>query len=112
MRIIDALKAGFGFECEKPEKVKFESGLKKENGININGLVVYTPKNITDINQVIDAVAKVQAVIINFSAIKKSERLRINDYLLGALYVLNAEIVCLQNELYVVMPKGANLTTI
>lgn len=76
------------------------------------GIVVFAPKNITELNKIIDCVAKGQTIIINFSNIKNSQFNKLADYLCGALYALKADIQCLQDALYVVTPQNIKLSTI
>ena len=78
----------------------------------MSSLVVYAPKNLSELNKVIDCVACGQAVIINFAGIKKQDFQSIVDYLSGALYTLKAKISRLQNQLYVIMPKSIKLATL
>ena len=78
----------------------------------MSSLVVYAPKNLSELNKVIDCVLGGQAVIINFENIKKSEFQNMADYLSGALYTMRAKISRLQNQLYVIMPKSIKLATL
>ena len=77
-----------------------------------NGIVVYAPKNITELNKVIDCIAKGQTIIINMGNIKSAEYNKVADYLCGALYALNAEINCLQNSLYIITSKNMSISTL
>lgn len=92
--------------------VNVSDEIKKYDGVNMSSLVVYAPKNITELNKAIDCVSGGQPVIINFGAIKKAEYQSVVDYLSGALYSLRAKISRLQNELYVIMPKSVKLATL
>ena len=83
-----------------------------QNSANTNGLVVYAPKNIPELNKVIDCIASGQTIIINMGNIKSAEYNKVADYLCGALYALNADINCLQNSLYIITPKNVKISTI
>ena len=83
-----------------------------QNNTDTNGLVVYAPKNIPELNKVIDCIAKGQTIIINMGNIKSAEYNKVADYLCGALYALSADINCLQNSLYIITPKNVKLSTL
>ena len=112
MGLLKTILQNFTKEKDKSFEVKINEEVKKYDGINMSSLVVYAPKNITELNKVIDCVAGGQAVIINFDNIKKAEYQNMADYLSGALYSLRAKISRLQNQLYVIMPKSIKLATL
>ena len=101
-----------GFAQKKNNNVEVADSLAKYDGINMSSLIVYAPKNLEELNKVIDCVASGQPVIINFGNIKKTEYQNMADYLSGALYTLRAKISRLQNQLYVIMPKSIKLATL
>ena len=112
MGLLKTIISGFIKDKEQLQEVKIDDAIKKYDGVNMNSLVVYAPKNILELNKVIDCVACGQAVIINFASIKKIEYQSFADYLSGALYTLRAKISRLQNQLYVIMPKSIKLATL
>ena len=71
MGLLKTLIESFTKEKDKSLQVNVSDDVKKYDGINMSSLVVYAPKNITELNKVIDCVAGGQAVIINFANIKK-----------------------------------------
>ena len=112
MSLIKSIVSKFVKEKNIEQSVSVNQDIKKYDGINMSSLVVYAPKNIQELNKVIDCVAGGQSVIINFGSIKKVEYQSTVDYLSGALYSLRAKITRLQNELYVIMPKSVKLATL
>ena len=112
MGLIKTIISNYIKDKQTESEVNVSNNISKYDGINMSSLVVYAPKNILELNKVIDCVASGQAVIINFASIKKSEFQSIVDYLSGALYTLRAKISRLQNQLYVIMPKTVKLATL
>src|SRR5574344_1638313 len=105
MSLLRTLLNTFNKEQTSDKQIKVAEQIQKYDGVNLNSLVVFAPKNIEELNRVIDCVAGGQPVIINFGSIKKNEMQSTSDYLSGALYAVRAKINCLQNQLYVIMPK-------
>lgn len=99
------------FSANKNKK-QTQVEVNKNIGQSGDGLVVYAPKNIPELNKVIDCIARGQTIIINIDNIKQTNYNKIVDYLCGALYALNADINCLQNSLYIITPKNVKLSTL
>ncbi len=112
MGLIKTIVNNFVKQKEIESEVSVDENIKKYDGINMSSLVVYAPKNLIELNKVIDCVAGGQSVIINFASIKKAEYQTVVDYLSGALYAIKAKISRLENQLYVIMPKSVKLATL
>ena len=112
MGLLKTIVNNFVKQNQVDTEVKVDESINKYDGINMSSLVVYAPKNIAELNKVIDCVAGGQSVIINFAGIKKVEYQTIVDYLSGALYAIRAKISRLENQLYVIMPKSVKLATL
>ena len=112
MGLIKTIVNNFVKQKEIEKEVIVDKSINKYDGINMSSLVVYAPKNLIELNKVIDCVAGGQSVIINFASIKKNEFQTIVDYLSGALYAIKAKISRLENQLYVIMPKSVKLATL
>lgn len=112
MSLIKSIISNFSKKEVRQTKVSVNENIKKYDGINMSSLVVYAPKNIEELNKVIDCVAGGQSVIINFASIKRYEYQNVVDYLSGALYAIRAKISRLENQLYVIMPKSVKLATL
>lgn len=112
MGLLKSVINSFVKKKQVESEVEISSDIKKYDGINMSSLIVYAPKNIEELNKVIDCVAGGQSVIINFGSIKKAEYQTIVDYLSGALYAIRAKISRLENQLYVIMPKSVKLATL
>ncbi|MGN1221970.1 MAG: cell division protein SepF [Christensenellales bacterium] len=111
MKFLDNLLSGFINKNNIKSSVEVNKTIE-QNANDINGLIVYAPKNIAELNKVIDCIARGQTIIINMGNIKSAEYNKVADYLCGALYALNAEINCLQNSLYIITPKNVKISTI
>ena len=112
MSILKSIISAFVKDKQQKTEIEINDDVKKYDGINMSSLVVYAPKNLTELNKVIDCVLGGQAVIINFGNIKRAEYQNMVDYLSGALYTMRAKISRLQNQLYVIMPKSIKLATL
>lgn|SRR5574344_2127293 len=109
MGILSALIDKFS----KKEQLNKNIDVSIKNGIaSGNDIVVYAPKTIMELNNVIDCAKNGQAVIVNFASIKKNEYLSAIDYLSGALYAIGANISRLQDELFIITPTKVALATI
>ncbi|MGN1213132.1 MAG: cell division protein SepF [Christensenellales bacterium] len=111
MKFLDNLLSGFINKNNIKSSVEVNKTIE-QNANDINGLIVYAPKNIAELNKVIDCIARGQTIIINMGNIKSAEYNKVADYLCGALYALNAEINCLQSSLYIITPKNVKISTI
>ena len=89
--------------------VDVSDNIAKYDEINLNSLVVYAPKSLQELNKVIDCVAKEQAVIINFGAIKKKDYQTYANYLSGAVYAIKANVFQLESQLFVIAPKSLKI---
>ena len=112
MGLLKTIVNSFVKKKELETEVNVDKSIKQYDGINMSSLVVYAPKNILELNKVIDCVAGGQSVIINFASIKKNQFQTVVDYLSGALYAIRAKISRLENQLYVIMPKSVKLATL
>ena len=115
MSLLKSILKSFGEKYSKnnlEQSVKVNDSIKKSDGVDVSSLVVFAPKNVEEVNRVIDCVSNGQPIIINFSSIKKAEYNSISNYLSGALFALKASISRLQNEIYVIMPKSKKLATL
>ena len=100
------------FRANENSFVDIQKDISKFDGINLNGLVVYAPKNLKELNKVIDCVLCGQTIIINFASIKKIEQQQFSNYLSGAVYALRAQVFHLQNQLFVISPKNMKISTL
>lgn len=123
MGIFNSLLRTIGFEDENPAKEqsheadiiqvapKNESKQQSKN-VNVSSLIVYSPKSNNDVKTLVDCLRKGESCIVNLGNLKPTEQTRILDFLSGGVYALGGKINRLQNNLYVVLPYGVNLTTI
>ena len=95
---------------EKSVDVKLDSTNANFDGKD--NILVYAPKNIAELNRVIECVKSGQSVIVNFGSIKKCEYISVTDYLSGALFAINANINRLQDELFIITPQKVSLSTL
>lgn len=98
-------------ENDKNIFVDTDKKISKFDGINLNNLVVYAPKNLRELNKVIDCVATGQSIIINFSSFKKN-REQYSNYLSGAVYAIRAQVYQLENQLFLISSKNSKISTL
>lgn len=125
MGVFDVLLKGLGFDDDNDTKSQKESykqdiiitsDSKEEktskNEVSINSLLVYSPKSNNDVKMLINYLVDGKASIVNLGNLKPVEKTRILDFLSGAVYAVNGKINRLQNDLFVILPKNINLTTV
>lgn len=122
MGIFNSLLKGLGFEDDSEEKnkndynydddiVNDKSKNLKPESVNLNNLVIYSPKSNNDVKKLVDCLKNGEACIINLDSLKSTEQTRILDFLSGAVYAISGKINKLQNNLYVLLPNNVRLTT-
>ena len=122
MGIFNSLLKGLGFEDDSEEKnkndynydddiVNDKSKNLKPESVNLNNLVIYSPKSNNDVKKLVDCLKNGEACIINLDSLKSIEQTRILDFLSGAVYAISGKINKLQNNLYVLLPNNVRLTT-
>ena len=97
---------------ENCDCVEVSDSVAKFDGVNPHSLVVYAPKDLQELNKVIDCVLGGQAVIINLGAIRKKDYQTFADYLSGAIYVMRANVFHLEEQLFVIAPKSVKIATL
>ena len=121
----NVLLKGLGFDDDNETKSQKESynqdiiittDSKEEktskNEVSINSLLVYSPKSNNDVKMLINYLVDGKASIVNLGNLKPVEKTRILDFLSGAVYAVKGKINRLQNDLFVILPKNINLTTV
>ena len=89
--------------------VDTDKKISKFDGINLNNLVVFAPKNLSELNKVIDCIASNQPIIINISSFKKNQQ-QYSNYLSGAVYATHAKVYQLENQLFLITPKNSRIS--
>ncbi len=125
MGVFNVLLKGLGFDDDNETKSQKESynqdiiittDSKEEktskNEVSINSLLVYSPKSNNDVKMLINYLVDGKASIVNLGNLKPVEKTRILDFLSGAVYAVKGKINRLQNDLFVILPKNINLTTV
>ena len=122
MGIFNSLLKGLGFEDSDEENQnnynydddiikKEDTKQSKPESVNLNNLVIYSPKSNNDVKKLVDCLKKGEACIINLDSLKAVEQTRILDFLSGAVYAISGKINKLQNNLFVLLPNNVRLTT-
>lgn len=122
MGIFNSLLKGLGFEDDDSsnKEYNYDDDIVKTNNnnvnngaksVNLNNLVIYSPKNNNDVKKLVDCLLRNEACIINLESLKEIEQTRILDFLSGAVYALKGKINKLQTNLYVLLPSNVKLTT-
>ena len=125
MGVFNVLLKGLGFDDDNETKSQKESynqdiiittDSKEEktskNEVSINSSSVYSPKSNNDVKMLINYLVDGKASIVNLGNLKPVEKTRILDFLSGAVYAVKGKINRLQNDLFVILPKNINLTTV
>ncbi len=94
------------------QNANFVRPIDDQKEINLNNLIVYAPKNSSEIHLLVDCLKRGEAIIIDLSNLCKNEVQRILDYINGALQALNGTLNRLQGNLFVLTPKNINIATI
>ena len=73
---------------------------------NESNIIMVEPKSQSDIQQVVDYLRDGQMVTVNLEQIANDDRMRILDFLSGALYGLNGSIHRWHGDLFLLAPEG------
>ena len=85
-----------------PTGTNFNSfGLQPESNI-----IMVEPKTHKEIQQVIDYLKQGQSIAVNLEGIADEDRMRILDFLSGAIYGLNGSIHRWHGDLFLLTPEG------
>ncbi len=85
-----------------PTGTNFNSfGLQPESNI-----IMVEPKTHKEIQQVIDFLKQGQSIAVNLEGIADEDRMRILDFLSGAIYGLNGSIHRWHGDLFLLTPEG------
>lgn len=71
-----------------------------------SNIIMYEPKSHKEIQQVVDYLKQGQSVAVNLEGISNDDRMRILDFLSGAVYGLNASIHRWHGDLFLLAPEG------
>lgn len=85
-----------------PTSTNFNSfGLQPESNI-----IMVEPTTHKEIQQVIDYLKQGQSIAVNLEGIADEDRMRILDFLSGAIYGLNGSILRWHGDLFLLTPEG------
>lgn len=85
-----------------PASANFNSfGLQPESNI-----IMVEPTTHKEIQQVIDYLKQGQSIAVNLEGIADEDRMRILDFLSGAIYGLNGSILRWHGDLFLLTPEG------
>lgn len=85
-----------------PTSANFNSfGLQPESNI-----IMVEPATHKEIQQVIDYLKQGQSIAVNLEGIADEDRMRILDFLSGAIYGLNGSILRWHGDLFLLTPEG------
>ena len=85
-----------------PTSANFNSfGLQPESNI-----IMVEPTTHKEIQQVIDYLKQGQSIAVNLEGIADEDRMRILDFLSGAIYGLNGSILRWHGDLFLLTPEG------
>lgn len=91
-----------GVMSSLPTSTNFNSfGLQPESNI-----IMVEPTTHKEIQQVIDYLKQGQSIAVNLEGIADEDRMRILDFLSGAIYGLNGSILRWHGDLFLLTPEG------
>lgn len=81
----------------------------KSNTKKGNNVVIFYPKNLSDLGQIVDFLATGQHALLNFEKVDKSVFQRILDFIAGAVCALGGKVENLGNNLFLFAPKNSQI---
>lgn len=72
-------------------------------------IIVYNPKNQTDIKNLVDFLRRKEPIIVNFGELPTDIASTMIAFLTGSLYALKGSIHPIANNLYLLTPEGVNI---
>lgn len=88
---------------EKPQTQSNFGGYGSKN------VVIYYPKNYTEVQNLIDFLKQGESAVMNLDGISDSEAQRILDFVSGAVYALSGSIHRITGNIFILTPEGFNI---
>lgn len=85
---------------------------KNRNKTDFNNLVVYAPKNMSEVLLLVDCMKNSETCIVDLSGHSDSNKEKILNFLSGAVCALDGSVSRLQGNLYIITPKNINIATL
>ena len=81
-----------------------------ENGMSVSkNVIVYSPKNHTDMKNLVDFLRRKEPIIVNFEKLDDDIAPAMVSFISGALYALKGSIHPISEGLYLLTPEGVNI---
>lgn len=74
-----------------------------------SSLVVFAPKNHSDVQKVITTIKKKEACLCNLYNLEETSAERVLDFLSGGVFALDGSISRIQGHLFLITPYGINV---
>lgn len=93
-------------QTEETSSGNFSAGeMQGQGGVSSN-VIVYSPSNQEEINNLVDFLRRKEPIIVNFADLTDDALVA---YVFGALYALKGSIHPISNELFLITPDGVNI---
>ena len=90
----------------KDEPPKYSSATTNESAQGSQDVSVFNIKTNQDLDVVVDYINRGEPVIANLGKVPKNEQQRVQDFLSGVVFALNANISLLVQDMYLITPVG------
>lgn len=90
----------------KDEPLKSATSTTNESAQGSQDVSVFNIKTNQDLDVVVDYVNRGEPIIANLGKVPKSEQQRVQDFLSGVVFALNANISLLVQDMYLITPAG------
>lgn len=87
----------------------FGSGMENDEGNILLNIVTYKPQTMDDVQEICDRFLDGDAVILFFERADGKSEERIVDFLSGAIYSQNGNILKISNHIYAISPEDVGL---
>lgn len=91
-------------------KATFLKQRKPENaGKQNRNVAIFYPKNLTDLNEIVQFLATGNQALLNFKNVDKKVFQRVLDFVAGAIWALGGKVENLGNGLFLYAPKNTSI---
>ena len=91
---------------DKDDPTKYSSATTNESAQGSQDVSVFNIKTNQDLDVVVDYINRGEPVIANLGKVPKNEQQRVQDFLSGVVFALNANISLLVQDMFLITPAG------
>jgi cell division inhibitor SepF len=93
-----------------PIRNNFQTDAFNNIGMRDN-LIIYCPTSMKEIQSAVDCLRQNQSVMLDLEKISEEDRMRVLDFISGAIYGLNGSIHRFKDDSFVLTPEGKKILT-